>query len=125
MGTNQPSILVVDDEELLLELVREILEEVGFKVTALADSMAAFHLFSTAPSKFDLVITDEKMPGLSGTDLSEQVLEIRPDVPVILHTDYLDPESARKAHAIGVKAIVGKSTNMNQLIAQIRRLVES
>jgi DNA-binding NtrC family response regulator len=125
LGTDQTSILVVDDEEFLLDLIREILEEVGYKVTALASSVAAFHLFSAAPSKFDLVVADEKMPGLSGTDLSEQILEIRPDVPVILHTDYLDPGSAKRARAIGVGAIVGKSSNMAQLITYIRRLLES
>ena len=72
------------------------MEEVGYQVTALASSVAAFHLFSSAPSKFDLVIADEKMPGLSGTELSEQILEIRPDVPVILHTDYPDPASEKE-----------------------------
>jgi len=118
------SILVVDDEEFLLALVREILEEVGYKVTALASSVAAFHLFSAAPSKFDLVVADEKMPGLSGIDLSEQILEIRPDVPVILHTDYPEEASVRKARAIGVRAIIGKSSNMSQLITYIRRLLE-
>ena len=65
------------------------------------------------------------MPELSGADLSERILEIRPDVPVILRTDYPEPASARKAHAIGVKAIVGKSSTMNQLITYIRRLLES
>lgn len=66
----------------LLDLIREILEEVGYEVTAQANGVAGFRLFSAAPSKFDLAIADEKMPGLSGTDLSEQMLEIRPDVPL-------------------------------------------
>jgi len=65
------------------------------------------------------------MPGLSGIDLSEQILRIRPDVPVILHTDYSDQESMKRARAIGVKAIVGKSSNMAQLITYIRRLLKS
>jgi DNA-binding NarL/FixJ family response regulator len=65
------------------------------------------------------------MPGLSGIDLSEQILEIRPDVPVILHTDYPDQASVRKARAIGVRAIIGKSSNMSQLITHIRRFIES
>ena len=64
------------------------------------------------------------MPGLSGTDLSEQILEIRPDVPVIFHTDYPD-QACHKARAIGVRAIIGKSSNMSQLITYIRRLVQS
>ena len=55
----------------------------------------------------------------------EQILEIRPDVPVILHTDYPEEASVRKARAIGVRAIIGKSSNMSQLITYIRRLVQS
>ena len=101
------------------------IEEVGYEATALASSVAALHLFSAAPSEFDPVIADEKMPGLSGTDLSGQILEIRQDVPVILHTDHPDPASEKKARAIGVKAIVGKSSNMNHLVAHIRRLLAS
>jgi DNA-binding NarL/FixJ family response regulator len=65
------------------------------------------------------------MSGLSGTDLSEQILDIRPDVLVTLHTDYPDQESVKRARAIGVKAIVGKSSNMAQLITYIRRLLKS
>lgn len=119
------SILVVDDEKFLLDLVREILEEAGYRVTALASSVSAFHLFSAAPSKFDLVIADERMPELSGTALSEQILEIRPDIPIILHTDYPDPVSRTKARAIGVRAIVGKSGGMNDLVTHVRRLLQS
>ncbi len=118
-------ILLVDDEQFLLELIREILEEAGYRVTALANSVDALRLFSTSPSEFDLVIADEKMPGLSGTDLSEQILQVRPDVPVILHTDYPDAASAKRARAVGVRAIVGKSYNMRALISHIRQLLGS
>jgi len=123
LNTSCARILLVDDEEFILDILREILEEVGYEVTAQTSSIAAFHLFSSAPSKFDLVIADEKMPELSGTDLSEQILEIRPDVPIILHTDYPDAASVKRAQAIGVRAIVGKSFSMNQLISHVRRLL--
>jgi CheY-like chemotaxis protein len=121
----RPKILLVDDEEFFLDLVREILEEAGYEVTALANSALALNLFSVTPSEFDLVVVDEKMPGLTGTDLCEQMLEIRPDIRVILHTDYLNPASAKRARAAGVKAVVGKSYRMSPLITRIRRLLES
>ena len=122
VSTSHARILLVDDEEYLLDLVREILEEAGYEVTARTSSVAAFHLFSAAPSGFDLVIADQKMPELSGTDLSEQILEIRPDIPIILYTDY--PDAVERAQSIGVKTIVSKSISMNQLITDVRRLLE-
>ena len=125
MSTEPARILLVDDEEFLLDLVREILEEAGYNVTALTNSTVAFQTFSQAPSSFDLVISDERMPNLSGTGLSEQILGIRPDVPVILFTDYLDAKSAKRAHAIGVRAIIGKSLNMRELIAYVRRFLNT
>ena len=124
-GTGRYRILVVDDEEFLLELVQEILEEAGYEVTAQTSSAAAFRLFSASPSKFDLVITDGKMPEMSGTDLTERILDIRPDIPFILYTDYPDAASVKKALSIGAGAIVGKSISMSQLITHVRRLLES
>jgi len=118
-------ILVVDDEEMLLELIREVLEEVGYEVTALANSEAAFYRFAASPLEFDLVVADEKMPGLSGTDLSEKILSMRPGIPVILYTDYPDAASVKRARTGGVRAIIGKSYDMKQLIVQIRRIFEN
>ena len=117
-------ILVVDDDQFLVELLQEILEEAGYEVTALTSSIAAFRAFSAAPSEFDLIITDEKMPDLSGTNLLEQIFNIGSDVPIILYTDYLNANSIKKARAIGVRAVLGKSCNMNEFITCIRRLLE-
>jgi|WetSurMetagenome_2_1015567.scaffolds.fasta_scaffold137881_2 DNA-binding NtrC family response regulator len=123
-GTKHARILLVDDEEFLLDLIREILEEAGYEVTALANSSDAFRTFSAAPSEFDLIITDERMPELSGSDLLGQILEIRPDVPVILHTDYPNATSMIRARDIGARAILSKSFTMTQLVTSIRGLLE-
>ena len=123
-NTNHPKILLVDDEEFLLDLVREILEAAGYEVTAQTSSLAALGRFSVAPSEFDLVIADGKMPELSGMDLSERILEIRPDIPIILYTDYPDAASVKRALSTGVRAIVGKSISMSQLITHVRSLLE-
>jgi len=122
LNASHARILLVDDEKYLLDLVREILEEAGYEVTAQTSSVTAFHLFSAAPSTFDLVIADERMPELAGTDLSEQILKIRPDIPIILYTDY--PNAVKRAQTIGVRSIVSKSISMNQLITDVRRLLE-
>jgi CheY-like chemotaxis protein len=123
-NTIHSKILLVDDEEFLLDLVREILEEAGYEVTAQTSSVAALDRFSVAPSEFDLVIADGKMPELSGMDLSERILEIRSDIPIILYTDYPDAASVKRALSTGVRAIVGKSISMSQLITHVRRLLE-
>lgn len=121
--TRPPSILLVDDDEFLLDIIREIIEEAGCKVTALASSIEAFRVFAAAPSEFDLVITDEKMAELSGSDLSEQMLRLRPDIPIILHTDYPDAASTERVRAIGVRATLAKSLNAHQLITLMRGLL--
>jgi DNA-binding NtrC family response regulator len=119
------NILVVDDEETLLALIQEVLEDRGYKVIASPSSRAALHMFSVAPSRFDLVIADEKMPELSGTDLAEEILRIRPDIPFILHTDYPDVPKEEKATGVGIRAIVRKSGSMRDLIACVCRFVDS
>jgi DNA-binding NtrC family response regulator len=119
------NILLVDDEETLLSLIQEVLEDRGYKVIASASSRAALHMFSVTPSRFDLVIADEKMPELSGTDLAEEILRIRPDIPFILHTDYPDIPAGEKTAAVGIRAIVRKSGNMRDLIASVSRFLDS
>ena len=123
-NTHHSKILLIDDEEFLLDLVREILEEAGYEVTAQTSSVAALDQFSADPSKFDLVIADGKMPELSGMDLSERILKIRLGIPIILYTDYPDAASVKKALSTGVRAIVGKSMSMSQLITHVRLLLE-
>jgi DNA-binding NtrC family response regulator len=125
MNRNFIRILLVDDEEVLAELVHEILEEMGYKVTIYTGSAAALQAFSAAPSTFDLVVADEKMPGMSGTELAQEILEIRPGIPIILYTDFPEIAAEKKAIKIGIRAIVRKSSRMEELVHYIRRLLES
>jgi two-component system, cell cycle sensor histidine kinase and response regulator CckA len=118
-------ILVVDDEEILLDLVSEVLEDHGFGVTALTSAPDARDVFLGRPSAFDLVVADEKMPELSGTDLAKEILAIRPDIPIILYTDYPEVSSAKRAKAIGVRMILPKSARTEELVLCIRRVLES
>lgn len=125
MAENHAHILVIDDEEILLDLVSEVLEDHGYIVTALTSAPDARDVFLGRPSAFDLVVADEKMPELSGTDLAQEILAIRPDIPVILYTDYPEVSSAKRAKAIGVRAILKKSSRTEELALCIRRLLES
>jgi len=88
-------ILFVDDEEIIVNSVRNMLEHLGYKVTTLMDSEEALKLFSANPSQFDLVMTDQTMPFMTGEDLGKEMMRIRADIPVILCTGYSD-RSLRK-----------------------------
>ena len=99
MAKERAHILVVDDEEILLDLVSEVLEDHGFIVTALTSAPHARDVFLGRPSAFDLVVADELMPELSGTDLAKEILAIRPDIPVILYTDYPEVSIGEKGES--------------------------
>ena len=81
-------ILLVDDEEALVFMMQQILEKLGYRVTAFSDSREALRSLRADPTAFDLVITDQTMPNLTGSELTAEVLKIRPELPVIICTGY-------------------------------------
>ena len=115
-------ILFIDDEELLSELGKEMLQRLGYHVTAFTDPAEALKLFSSDPSFFDLVITDQAMPHETGTALARKLLSLRPDIPIILctgHGEMITPEEAGK---MGIKKFLMKPL-MRQELAKAVRLV--
>jgi CheY-like chemotaxis protein len=93
-------ILFVDDEKVLAELGQELLEALGYTVTAGTSSLEALALFRAGPDAFDLVITDMTMPGLTGRELAREMLAIRPDIPIIMcsgFTEFINANEAREA----------------------------
>ncbi|HQP72312.1 MAG TPA: ATP-binding protein, partial [Methanoculleus sp.] len=91
------SILLVDDEELILSSLQRTLRLSGYRVTALQNGQEALEEFSENPHEFDLVITDLTMPGMTGLDLVGKIKEKRPDIPIILCTGYNDAISQQEA----------------------------
>lgn len=92
-------ILFVDDEKVLAELGQELLEALGYHVTARTSSLEALASFRAQPDTFDLVITDMTMPGLTGRDLVRKLLAIRPDIPIIMcsgFTEFINSNEARR-----------------------------
>jgi len=117
-------VLFVDDEDLLVELGHDLLESLGYRVTALTDSEKALRVFSSNPASFDLVITDQIMPGLTGIDLAKHFLAIRGDIPIILctgHSATVSPEIAKEA---GVRAFVMKPLSKEDLAEVIRAVLD-
>jgi len=116
-------ILFVDDEALLAELGRDILQKLGYTVTAMTDSVEALKTFSADPHGFDLVFTDQTMPEITGVDFAQEVLKIRPDMPVILATGYSDIVSEERAVAAGIRGYLMKPLSRREMAAEVRRVL--
>ena len=117
-------ILLVDDEEFIITSVRNMLEYLGYKVTALMDSEEALKLFSANPSQFDLVMTDQTMPFMTGEDLGKELMRVRPDIPVILCTGYSDLISSEKAAAMGFRCFIMKPFTVREGAELVRRALD-
>ena len=117
-------ILFVDDEELLAELGRDVLQNLGYTVTTMTDSVEALRTFSDDPHRFDLVFTDQTMPEITGIDLAAELLKIRPDIPIILATGYSDIVSQERATAAGIKGFVMKPLSRKELAGEVRRVLD-
>jgi CheY-like chemotaxis protein len=107
------SVLIVDDEPMLVEMTGKMLERLGYRVTKKTDARDAFEAFRSNPRSFDVVLTDYTMPHLTGIELARKILEIRPEMPIILCTGYSEKaaeEAAEKAENIrcAMKPLDGK-----------------
>jgi signal transduction histidine kinase/ActR/RegA family two-component response regulator len=118
-------ILLVDDEEQIVAMEKQMLEKLGYQVTACASSSEAWTVFSARPDQFDLMITDMTMPHMAGDRLTEKVLGLRPNLPVILCTGYSDMINEDKAAALGIRRFVMKPVEKNELARAIRDALES
>ena len=117
-------ILFVDDEAALVQLATSILSGLGYEVTGRTSSLDALELFRTRPDSFDLVITDMTMPNMTGSELAQQLMRIRPDIPVILCTGFSEAVTQEKARAIGVKEFIMKPIVQRQIAEAIRRALD-
>lgn len=118
-------ILFIDDEELLVEMARRMLQLFGYKVTCATDSMVAIDLFRTNPDKFDLIITDQTMPHMTGTELALKALEIKPGIPIILCSGYKGVISDEDARKYGIRAFTAKPLDMAEITRLIRAVLDN
>jgi len=125
LSTGKEHILMVDDETLLISVGKRMLSSLGYTVTAETDSNRAFELFKKAPNSFDLLVTDQTMPHLTGYALSKKIMKIRPDLPIILWSGYSEPLSEQKAKAIGIKEYLIKPVSINELAKTIRKILDN
>ena len=114
------SIMVVDDEESILNMLAQMLHRLGYKVTCFLNSQRALHAFSEKPEAFDLVITDLTMPKLTGVGLAKKMFEINPSLPIILCTGYTEMITASEVEKLGIKALLCKPAIYGDLGTAIR-----
>jgi PAS domain S-box-containing protein len=122
--TGKEHILFIDDEPTLVEIGKQMLERLAYKVTTRTSSIEALELFKAKPDQFDLVITDMTMPHMTGESLAAELMKIRSDIPVIICTGFSVRISEEKAKAMGVKAFVMKPLVMRDLAETVREVVE-
>lgn len=118
-------ILFVDDEKMLVDIGGKILERLGYQVVSRTSPLEALELFRTKPDHFDLVVTDQTMPGMTGDVLAKELMRIRPNIPIVVCTGYsqgIDPERARQR---GIKAFVMKPILIHDMAAAIRKALEA
>jgi PAS domain S-box-containing protein len=117
-------ILFVDDEEAIVALNKHMLTKLGYDVTAMTSSQEAGKLFAMHPHRFDLVITDQMMPHMTGTELSKKLIAIRPDIPIILLTGFSHTPMPEQTQKIGIREYAMKPLLINELAHIIRKALE-
>ena len=117
-------ILFIDDEDELVAMASEMLKDLGYRVTSRTGAREALALFRLDPSRFDLVITDQTMPNLTGVGLAKEILTIRPDMPIIMSTGYSHMVDAEKARAAGIKAFAMKPLTKREIAWTVREVLD-
>ena len=114
----------MDDEVFFTDLFSQILSGLGYNVSAVSSSLNALEIFSSNPDRFDLLITDQTMPGVTGVELIRKIRDIRPEFPVILCTGFSDDIVEQEIGEINVAEILFKPVIKKDLAAAIRQVLD-
>ncbi len=117
-------ILLVDDEQALLMMTTEILTGLGYAVSGFVDSREALRAFLEGPEDFDIVVTDQTMPNLTGAQLAATVRFERPDIPIIIVTGYTQHVETHSVETLGLSAVILKPFTRHELASAIRNALD-
>jgi two-component system, cell cycle sensor histidine kinase and response regulator CckA len=123
--TGRERILVVDDEEMIISMEQEILKRLGYSVISKTNPIEALEVFRNKAEEFDLVITDQTMPYMTGEHLAQKLIEIRPDIPIVLCTGYSTLIDEASAKALGIREFVMKPIVLLDLARIIRKVLDN
>jgi len=122
--TGSERILLVDDEQRIVDLQQQVLESLGYHVTAVADSTQALELFRRRPDMFDLLLTDQAMPKMTGIDLAENIRKLRPDIPIVLCTGYTDKVTRERSAKRKINDMLQKPISRSDLAYALRKALD-
>jgi PAS domain S-box-containing protein len=117
-------ILFVDDDKMLASLGEKLLTEMGYQVSVMNESTEALKMFAVNAEHFSLVITEQTMPLLSGTDLIEELIKVNPDIPTFLCTGYSSKIDEAHAKELGINAFMMKPLDLIQLAQTVRKVLD-
>jgi len=121
----QERILFVDDESAIVDIAQDLLKRLGYEVEVRTSSVEALELFRAKADRFDMVITDMMMPNMTGDRLAQELLQIRPGIPIILCTGFSERITEEKAKAMGIREFVMKPLVIKDLAQAMRRALGS
>ncbi len=123
LGGNE-RILVVDDEEVIIDLQKQMLEPLGYQVITQTSSTDTLTIFQNQPDSYDILITDMTMPDLTGAELAQKIKIIRPDIPIILCTGFSELINKEKANALGISKYLMKPVAKKELAKAVREVLD-
>jgi CheY-like chemotaxis protein len=118
-------VLLVDDEEMIVNVTGQILERFGYTVVARTNSLDALEEFQEKPDEFDLVITDQVMPNMTGTELAREILAIRKNLPVILCSGFPEKICREELASIGIKHFIMKPISRQELASIVHEILNN
>ncbi len=124
LAAKSESILYVEDRSDVAEVGRSMMEKLGYRVTVALSGLDALEMFRENPGRFEAVVTDQTMPGMTGTELARKMFEIRPDLPIVLmtgHSETVTPESAKR---LGIRSYLRKPIVTHELAVALRNAID-
>jgi nitrogen-specific signal transduction histidine kinase/FixJ family two-component response regulator len=119
------AVMVVDDEKPLVALAEELLAQLGYEPVGFSSSVAALQALREAPQRFDIVLTDETMPELVGTDLARETRRLRPDIPIVLMSGYSGLQLHERAREVGIREVLRKPLQSRDIAECLGRIFRS
>lgn len=118
-------VMLVDDDSMLLRVQSRILRRAGYRVSAFENANQAFEAFSSREQDFDLLVTDQTMPGMTGLELSSAILDQEPEFPIILTTGFSESVSKAVIEKLGIRALLMKPVAKKDLTEEIRLVLDN
>jgi CheY-like chemotaxis protein len=122
---NGETVMIVDDERALVALAEETLAELGYEPVGFDSSLAALEAFRAEPKRFDLVLTDETMPDLVGTELAREIRHLRPEISIILMSGYSGTQLSERAQAVGITDVLRKPLIRRDIAEPVARALQA